>query len=141
MRVLVVDDSKTIRSSVQRILHPRGAMVLTASDGFAALCVVERQPPDIILLDLMMPRLDGYQTCALLKRHPVFNRIPVVMLSSKDGVFDRARWRMEMFIFFCCVSAFSFFSFRIIFSCCTLGNTVALTASSCMPVRLQPLRA
>ncbi len=69
-------------------------MVLTASDGFAALCVVERQPPDIILLDLMMPRLDGYQTCALLKRHPVFNRIPVVMLSSKDGVFDRARGRM-----------------------------------------------
>lgn len=68
--------------------------MLTASDGFAALCVIERQQPDIIFLDLMMPRLDGYQTCALLKRHPTFNQIPVVMLSSKDGVFDRARGRM-----------------------------------------------
>ena len=79
---------------MQRILRPRGAVVLTAADGFAALCVVERQQPDIIFLDLMMPRLDGYQTCALLKRHPRFGEIPVVMLSSKDGLFDKARGRM-----------------------------------------------
>ena len=94
MRVLVVDDSKTVRSTVQRILHPRGITVLTAADGIAALCVVERQAPDIIFMDLMMPRLDGYQCCRLIKRHEKYQNIPVVMLSSKDSVFDRARGRL-----------------------------------------------
>jgi twitching motility two-component system response regulator PilG len=94
LRVLVVDDSKTVRSAVQRILHPRGISVLTAVDGIEALCVVERQPPDLIFMDLMMPRLDGYQCCRLIKRHERYKNMPVVMLSSKDGVFDRARGRM-----------------------------------------------
>jgi twitching motility two-component system response regulator PilG len=94
LRVLVVDDSKTVRSTVQRILNPRGIVVLTAVDGITALCVVERQAPDIIFMDLMMPRLDGYQTCRLIKKHPRFWQIPVVMLSSKDSVFDRARGRL-----------------------------------------------
>ena len=94
MRVLVVDDSKTVRSAVQRILHPRGIVVLTAVDGIAALCVVEQQQPDIIFMDLMMPRLDGYQCCRLIKRHEKYRNIPVVMLSSKDSVFDRARGRL-----------------------------------------------
>ena len=94
MRVLVVDDSKTVRSTVQRILHPRGIVVLTAADGIAALCVVERQAPDIIFMDLMMPRLDGYQACRLIKKHEQHRQIPVVMLSSKDSVFDRARGKL-----------------------------------------------
>ena len=83
-----------MRSTVQRILNPRGIVVLTAVDGVAALCVVERQAPDIIFMDLMMPRLDGYQTCRLIKKHPQFRQIPVVMLSSKDSVFDRARGKL-----------------------------------------------
>jgi len=89
--VLVVDDSKTIRRSASGFLGSAGYSVVTAVDGFEALSKVVEHRPDIIFADIMMPRLDGYQTCALIKNNTDFRAIPVIMLSSKDGLFDRAR--------------------------------------------------
>ena len=94
MRVLVVDDSNTIRRSAELFLHQGGHEVLLADDGFDALAKVHDHAPDLIFCDILMPRLDGYQTCAIIKSHPRHAEVPVVMLSSKDGLFDRARGRM-----------------------------------------------
>ena len=93
-RVMVIDDSKTIRRTAETLLRKEGFDVVTAMDGFEALSKIADYQPDLIFLDIMMPRLDGYQTCALIKHHRVFRQTPVVMLSSKDGLFDRARGRV-----------------------------------------------
>ncbi len=92
--VLVVDDSKTVRRSASGFLTDIGLSVVTASDGFEALAKVVENKPAMVFADIMMPRLDGYQTCALIKNNADFRDIPVVMLSSKDGLFDRARGRV-----------------------------------------------
>jgi twitching motility two-component system response regulator PilG len=94
MRVLVIDDSNTIRRSAELFLHQGGHEVLLADDGFDALAKVHDHAPELIFCDILMPRLDGYQTCAIIKSHPRHAEVPVVMLSSKDGLFDRARGRM-----------------------------------------------
>jgi twitching motility two-component system response regulator PilG len=94
IRVLVIDDSNTIRRSAELYLRQAGCEVILAEDGFDALAKVTDHEPQLIFVDIMMPRLDGYQTCALIKRHPRFAATPVVMLSSKDGLFDRARGRL-----------------------------------------------
>jgi len=94
IRVLVIDDSKTIRRSAETLLAREGYEVITATDGFDALSKIADNRPEIIFVDAMMPRLDGYQTCALIKNNPEFRSTPVVMLSSKDGLFDRARGRI-----------------------------------------------
>ena len=94
LRVLVVDDSNTIRRSAEVFLRQGGHDVLLAEDGFDALAKVLDYRPHIIFCDILMPRLDGYQTCAIIKRHSQFAVTPVVMLSSRDGVFDKARGRM-----------------------------------------------
>jgi twitching motility two-component system response regulator PilG len=91
LKVLVVDDSNTIRRSAEIFLTQAGCQVILAEDGFDALSKVVDHRPDVIFCDIMMPRLDGFQTCALIKRNPAYSAIPVVMLSSKDGLFDRAR--------------------------------------------------
>jgi twitching motility two-component system response regulator PilG len=93
-KVLVIDDSNTIRRSAEIFLRQGGYEVVLAEDGFDALAKVNDHDPQLIFCDILMPRLDGYQTCALIKRSPRFSRTPVVMLSSKDGLFDRARGRM-----------------------------------------------
>ena len=93
-RVLVIDDSNTIRRSAEIFLKQGGHEVLLAEDGFDALAKVNDVQPDLIFCDILMPRLDGYQTCAIIKRNEKFSATPVVMLSSKDGVFDKARGRM-----------------------------------------------
>ena len=93
-RVLVIDDSNTIRRSAEIFLKQGGHEVTLAEDGFDALSKVSDSLPDLIFCDIMMPRLDGYQTCAIIKRNEKFAATPVVMLSSKDGVFDKARGRM-----------------------------------------------
>ena len=94
LRVLVVDDSNTIRRSAEIFLKQGGHEVLLADDGFDALSKVNDYQPQLIFCDILMPKLDGYQTCAIIKRNARFAGIPVVMLSSKDGVFDKARGRM-----------------------------------------------
>jgi twitching motility two-component system response regulator PilG len=94
IKVMVIDDSKTIRRTAETLLSKMGCKVLTATDGFEALAKIADHGPDIIFVDIMMPRLDGYQTCALIKNNPKFRRTPVIMLSSKDGLFDRARGRI-----------------------------------------------
>ncbi|HUH30189.1 MAG TPA: twitching motility response regulator PilG [Rhodanobacter sp.] len=91
---MVVDDSKTIRRTAETLLKKEGCEVLTAVDGFEALAKISDQKPAIIFVDIMMPRLDGYQTCALVKNNPQFRSTPVIMLSSKDGLFDKARGRI-----------------------------------------------
>ena len=93
-KVLVIDDSNTIRRSAEIFLKQGGHEVLLAEDGFDALAKVNDYQPHVIFCDILMPRLDGYQTCAIIKRNPKFSQVPVVMLSSKDGVFDKARGRM-----------------------------------------------
>jgi twitching motility two-component system response regulator PilG len=93
-RVLVIDDSNTIRRSAEIFLKQGGCEVVLAEDGFDALAKVSDHRPDLIFCDILMPRLDGYQTCAILKRNPEFANVPVIMLSSKDGLFDKARGRM-----------------------------------------------
>jgi twitching motility two-component system response regulator PilG len=93
-RVLVVDDSNTIRRSAEIFLKQGGHEVMLAEDGFDALAKVNDYQPNLIFCDILMPRLDGYQTCAIIKRNAKFSGVPVVMLSSKDGVFDKARGRM-----------------------------------------------
>ena len=94
VKVLVIDDSNTIRRSAEIFLKQGGYQVLLAEDGFDALSKVNDHEPDLIFCDILMPRLDGYQTCALIKHNKVFRTIPVIMLSSKDGLFDRARGRI-----------------------------------------------
>ncbi len=94
LKVLVIDDSKTIRRTAETLLSKEGCEVLTAVDGFEALSKIADHKPDIIFVDIMMPRLDGYQTCALIKHNHTFRHTPVIMLSSKDGLFDRARGRI-----------------------------------------------
>jgi twitching motility two-component system response regulator PilG len=94
LRVMVIDDSKTIRRTAETLLKREGAEVVTATDGFEALAKIADQRPQIIFVDIMMPRLDGYQTCALIKNNHVFKHTPVIMLSSKDGLFDKARGRI-----------------------------------------------
>jgi twitching motility two-component system response regulator PilG len=93
-KVMVIDDSNTIRRSAEIFLVKAGCEVILAEDGFDALSKVADHQPDVIFVDIMMPRLDGYQTCALIKKNPKFKTTPVIMLSSKDGLFDRARGRM-----------------------------------------------
>lgn len=94
LKVLVIDDSKTIRRTAETLLSREGCEVFTAVDGFDALSKIADHHPDVIFVDIMMPRLDGYQTCALIKHNKVFRTTPVIMLSSKDGLFDRARGRI-----------------------------------------------
>ncbi len=94
LRVLVVDDSNTIRRSAEIFLKQGGHEVVLAEDGFDALSKVSDHAPDLIFCDILMPRLDGYQTCAIIKRNAKFADVPVIMLSSKDGLFDKARGRM-----------------------------------------------
>lgn len=94
LKVMVVDDSKTIRRTAETLLKKAGCDVVTSSDGFEALSKILEQRPDIIFVDIMMPRLDGYQTCALIKNNKMFKDTPVIMLSSKDGLFDRARGKI-----------------------------------------------
>ena len=93
-KVLVIDDSNTIRRSAEIFLRQGGHEVLLAEDGFDALSKVNDHDPELIFCDILMPRLDGYQTCAIIKRNPRFAQVPVIMLSSKDGLFDKARGRM-----------------------------------------------
>ena len=93
-KVLVIDDSNTIRRSAEIFLRQGAYQVVLAEDGFDALSKVNDHVPDLIFCDILMPRLDGYQTCAIIKRNPRFARVPVIMLSSKDGLFDKARGRM-----------------------------------------------
>lgn len=94
LKVMVIDDSKTIRRTAETLLKKAGCEVFTATDGFEALSKIADHKPDIIFVDIMMPRLDGYQTTALIKNNNMFKSTPVVMLSSKDGLFDRARGRI-----------------------------------------------
>ncbi len=94
IKVMVIDDSNTIRKSAEIFLKQAGADVILAEDGFDALAKINDHRPDIIFCDILMPRLDGYQTCALIKKNSKFSSTPVIMLSSKDGLFDRARGRM-----------------------------------------------
>ncbi len=93
-KVLVIDDSNTIRRSAEIFLKQGGHEVVLAEDGFDALAKLSDYQPDLVFCDILMPRLDGYQTCAIIKRNPVFAGVPVIMLSSKDGLFDKARGRM-----------------------------------------------
>jgi twitching motility two-component system response regulator PilG len=93
-KVLVIDDSNTIRRSAEIFLRQGGHEVVLAEDGFDALAKVNDHVPQLIFCDILMPRLDGYQTCAIIKRNPKFAHVPVIMLSSKDGLFDKARGRM-----------------------------------------------
>jgi len=94
MKVMIIDDSKTIRRTAETLLTKAGCNVITATDGFEALSVIADNKPELIFVDIMMPRLDGYQTCALIKNNKDFKSTPVIMLSSKDSLFDRARGRV-----------------------------------------------
>ncbi len=94
IEVMVIDDSLTIRRTAETLLSGEGYSVTTAEDGFEALAKIVDQRPDIIFLDVMMPRLDGYQTCSIIKSNRLFRETPVVMLSSKDSIFDKARGRL-----------------------------------------------
>jgi twitching motility two-component system response regulator PilG len=94
IKVMVIDDSNTIRRSAEIFLNQAGCEVILAQDGFDALAKIADHQPDVVFVDIMMPRLDGYQTCSLIKRNTRYRATPVVMLSSKDGLFDRARGRM-----------------------------------------------
>lgn len=94
LKIMVIDDSNTIRRSAEIFLKAVGCEVILAEDGFDALAKISNEHPDLIFVDIMMPRLDGYQTCSLIKRNARYKSTPVIMLSSKDGLFDRARGRM-----------------------------------------------
>tara|TARA_R110002095_G_scaffold129767_1_gene112511 strand:- start:463 stop:912 length:450 start_codon:yes stop_codon:yes gene_type:complete len=94
LKVMIIDDSKTIRKSAETLLIKEGCEVLTAEDGFEALAIIAVNKPDIIFVDIMMPRLDGYQTCTLIKNNRQFRDTPVIMLTSKDSIFDKARGRI-----------------------------------------------
>jgi len=94
LKAMIIDDSKTIRRTAETLLKKVGCEVITATDGFDALAKIADHRPDIIFVDIMMPRLDGYQTCALIKHNQAFKKTPVIMLSSKDGLFDKAKGRI-----------------------------------------------
>ena len=94
VKVMVIDDSKTIRRTAETLLKKAGCVVVTATDGFEALAKITDQNPDVIFVDIMMPRLDGYKTCALIKKNHNYKNTPVILLTSKDGLFDRARGRI-----------------------------------------------
>jgi twitching motility two-component system response regulator PilG len=94
LKVMVVDDSNTIRKTAETLLSKAGCRVITALDGFDSLAKIADHEPDVIFVDIMMPRLDGYQTCALIKHNKKYRSIPVIMLSSKDGLFDKAKGRI-----------------------------------------------
>ncbi|MDH5632283.1 MAG: response regulator [Gammaproteobacteria bacterium] len=94
VKVMIIDDSSTIRRTAEALLNKAGYEVFTAGDGFEAMSMITDNQPDIIFVDIMMPRLDGYQTCQLIKNNKKFKETPVIMLSSKDGLFDRARGRI-----------------------------------------------
>jgi twitching motility two-component system response regulator PilG len=94
LKILIIDDSKTIRRTAETLLSKEGCTVFTAVDGFDALSKIADHRPDVIFVDIMMPRLDGYQTCSLIKHNSNFKDTPVIMLSSRDGLFDRARGRI-----------------------------------------------
>lgn len=94
IKVMIIDDSNTIRRSAEIFLNQAGCQVILAEDGFDALAKITEHQPDVVFVDIMMPRLDGYQTCSLIKKNAHFSTTPVVMLSSKDGLFDKARGRM-----------------------------------------------
>ncbi|MCB1561570.1 MAG: twitching motility response regulator PilG [Xanthomonadales bacterium] len=94
LKVMVIDDSKTIRRTAETLLKKEGCDVVTATDGFEALSKIADHQPQVIFVDIMMPRLDGYQTCALIKNNQEFKSTPVIMLSSKDGLFDKAKGRI-----------------------------------------------
>ncbi len=94
LKVMVIDDSKTIRKSAESLLTKAGCEVVTANDGFEALAKIAEHRPNLIFIDIMMPRLDGYQTCALIKNNRLFKGTPVIMLSSKDSIFDKARGKI-----------------------------------------------
>ena len=94
LKILIIDDGKTIRRTAETLLSKEGCTVFTAVDGFDALSKIADHRPDVIFVDIMMPRLDGYQTCSLIKHNSNFKDTPVIMLSSKDGLFDRARGRI-----------------------------------------------
>ena len=93
-KILVIDDSKTIRRSAENLLSQEGYNVVTANDGYEALAKVVEHNPDLIFVDIMMPRLDGYQTCALIKNNARYAKTPIILLSSKDSIFDKARGRI-----------------------------------------------
>ncbi len=93
-KVLIIDDSQTIRRSAENMLSSEGVEILTAEDGFQALSIIAEEKPSVIFIDIVMPKLDGYQACAIIKNNPDFRHIPVIMLTSKDGLFDRARGRV-----------------------------------------------
>lgn len=93
-KVMVIDDSRTIRRSAETMLSKEGFEVVTAGDGFESLALIHQEQPDLIFVDIMMPRLDGYQTCAIIKNNARFTTTPVIMLTSKDGLFDKARGRI-----------------------------------------------
>lgn len=94
LTIMIIDDSKTIRRTAETLLEKAGCKVVTATDGFDALAKIADTRPDLIFVDIMMPRLDGYQTCALIKNNSEFKTTPVIMLSSKDGLFDKAKGRI-----------------------------------------------
>ena len=94
LKIMLIDDSRTIRRSAETMLSKEGCEVITANDGFEALALIHKHEPDLIFVDIMMPRLDGYQTCAIIKNNARFKDVPVVMLTSKDGLFDKARGRI-----------------------------------------------
>lgn len=94
LKVMLIDDSRTIRRSAETMLSSEGCEVITANDGFEALALIHRHEPELIFVDIMMPRLDGYQTCAIIKNNARFRSVPVIMLTSKDGLFDKARGRI-----------------------------------------------
>jgi len=94
LKIMLIDDSRTIRRSAETMLSKEGCEVITANDGFEALALIHKHEPDLIFVDIMMPHLDGYQTCAIIKNNAKFKNVPVVMLTSKDGLFDKARGRI-----------------------------------------------
>ncbi len=94
LKIMLIDDSRTIRRSAETMLSREGCEVITANDGFEALALIHKHEPDLIFVDIMMPRLDGYQTCAIIKNNARFEQVPVIMLTSKDGLFDKARGRI-----------------------------------------------
>ena len=94
LKVMIIDDSKTIRRTAETLLQREGCQVVSAVDGFDALSKIVDTNPDIIFVDIMMPRLDGYQTCALIKNNQNYHNVPVIMLSSKDGLFDQAKGKI-----------------------------------------------
>lgn len=93
LKIMVVDDSKTIRRAAETLLEKEGCQVIAVVDGYEALVKIKETKPDVVFIDVMMPKLDGYQTCAMIKQNHLFASVPVIMLSSKDGLFDRVRGR------------------------------------------------